>query len=60
MVLVFMRELDTTVCGHRSYLKNTIILIVFPPRFCLTIVSNFSWKLLSHQDRLMYLLEGKK
>ena len=42
MGLVFMRELDTTVYGHRSYLKNTIILIVFPPAFCLTIVSNFS------------------
>ena len=38
------------------FFKNTIILFVVPPKFCISIVFSFSWDLQSPQEKLETML----
>ena len=42
----------------KAFFKNIIILFVFPPKFCISFVFNFSWDLQSPQEKLTQSFGG--
>ena len=55
--------IDNTNISQKATLENAIILFVCPHKFCITIVSSFSWDLQWYQEKtktmLMKKIEGK-